>query len=365
MALPVSTGEALAVRLGSRCRAKWLLYAQCLLCLVLLGPASGCTFFPKYSRQPSVHNPFPQLSRIAIAPFFNHSAEPSVSGQQVALAYYNELQSIPGFTVVPIGIVEQTMKDYGLTLSSPLEARKLAQILDVDAVVVGAVTDFTPYYPPRCALQVEWYSANPGYHPIPAGYGLPWGTPEEEHIPPSLVFEAEMALAREQLKTQEPAYVPLPAELKPVDAPQQLPATQGNQRSGDSEGRLISAQTSIVTDQTGAAGATTGIGLPTDWPDPSGFTPRPPSRVRPRLQESIAPVLSHTRTYNGHDSDVTEALRTYVYFRDDARFGGWQSYLQRSDDFTRFCCHMHISEMLTARGGAGETGFVWRWPTGR
>ena len=37
--------------------------------------------------------------------------------------------------------------------------------------------------------------------------------------------------------------------------------------------------------------------------------------------------MSYARTYNGHDADVTEALSTYVYFRDDARMGGWQAYL--------------------------------------
>ena len=46
-------------------------------------------------------------------------------------------------------------------------------------------------------MRVEWYAANPGFHEIPAGYGLPWGTPDEEYIPAPLVFEAEMALARQ------------------------------------------------------------------------------------------------------------------------------------------------------------------------
>ena len=36
------------------------------------------------------------------------------------------------------------------------------------------------------------------------GYGLPWGTEEEENIPAPLLFEAEMALAKEQLKSQTP-----------------------------------------------------------------------------------------------------------------------------------------------------------------
>ena len=62
----------------------------------------------------------------------------------------------------------------------------------------------SPYYPPRMGLAVDWYAANPSFHPIPAGYGLPWGRAEEEFIPSTLVQEAEFALAREQLKTQTP-----------------------------------------------------------------------------------------------------------------------------------------------------------------
>ena len=75
--------------------------------------------------------------------------------------------------------------------------------------------------------------------------------------------------------------------------------------------------------------------------------------------------MRHTRIYNGTDSELTQALASYHFFRDDARIGGWQSYLRRSDDFIRFCCRMHISEMLSARGGAGETRVVWRWSRSR
>jgi hypothetical protein len=77
---------------------------------------------------------------------------------------------------------------------------------------------------------------------------------------------------------------------------------------------------------------------------------------------SNEPVMSHTQTFNGHDSAFTDALEDYYLFRDDARFGGWEGYLERSDDFVRFCCYLHIREMLTSRGGAGETRVVWRWP---
>ena len=77
------------------------------------------------------------------------------------------------------------------------------------------------------------------------------------------------------------------------------------------------------------------------------------------------PVLSHTRIYRGNDADLTEALEGYVFFRDDKRFGGWKTYLNRSDDVIRFACRMHISEMLSARGGSRKTEVVLRWPDSR
>lgn len=273
---------------------------------------SGCHLLPEIVHQPTLQNPFPQLSKVAVAPFFNLSSEPTVDGRQFAIAYYNELQLVPGFEVVPIGVVERVIKEAQIPLAGPQDARRLAEMLEVDAVVVGAITDFSPYYPPRCALQIEWYAANPGFHPIPPGYGLPWGTPEEKDIPASLVFETEFAMAKEQLKTATPV-----CAVDSVD-PAMPPGLPGSQGSAP----------------------------PTCWP-------------------SDAPVLRHTRTYNGHDEQFTKALASYYDFRDDARFGGWQSYLQRSDDFIRFCCHLHLWEMLSARGGAGETRVVWRWPSVR
>ncbi len=341
----------------------------------------GCSILPEMSRQPHLHNPFPQLCKVAVAPFFNLTNEPTLDGRKVGIAYFNELQSVPGFEVVPVGVVETAMQEHKIELRGPAEARRLAQILKVDAVVIGAVTDYFPYYPPRMALQVEWYAANQGFHPIPPGYGLPWGTPEEKDIPGPLIFEAELALAKAQLKTQTPPQLATPAP----DAPKlrsekagnnSLPYdTSGNSPGNDSKGpshpgsangnegvQPLQYSATVDAVATSAPVHENGIGFPPDWPDPRGFIPPPPHSVPPPLAPSKAPVLRHTRTYNGNDMEFTTALSSYYAFRDDARFGGWQSYLTRSDDFIRFCCHMHISEMLTARGGAGESRLVWRWP---
>ncbi len=386
---------------------------------------AGCGLVPEIAHQPTYHNPFPQLTKVAVAPFFNASTEPTVDGRQFASAYFHELQAIPGFEVVPVGIVEEKARELGLSLADPVEVRKLAQALEVDAVVIGAITDFSPFYPPRCAMQVEWYTANPCFHPIPVGYGLPWGTPEEEYIPDTLVLETELGLAREQLKTQTPAFtnettIPVDHRGQPKSGNLMAMLSGRNRKSANSKlgepspnrtavetrqypVRQLShsdataaespgALPSVMTRHSEDAGAPSAVPeeiapallpgrldavappvattslvapLPPNWPDPRGLVPPAPAAQCPECRPTYEPVLRHTRAYNGNDVHFTTALESYVFFRDEARLGGWQTYLQRSDDFIRFCCHLHITEMLTARGGAGETRVVWRWPDGR
>jgi hypothetical protein len=349
--------------------------------LVLLLPAlCGCTVLPEIAHQPTLHNPFPQMSKVAVVPFFNLSEEPTLDGRRFAEAYFNELQLVPGFEVVPFGIVEQAMMQHNIQFNGEQaadEARRLAEVLGVDAIVIGAVTDYSPYYPPRCAMQVEWYAANPCFHPIPPGYGLPWGTEEEEQIPAPLVYETEFALAKAQMDTQTPKHnftvlnpTGVSEEAAPSESPQGgLPAPRPLDRplDTDAESGLWVEETSYEQPLAGVpveglATADSQFDLPPDWPDPSGLIPAPPRSAPQECCPTGEPVLRHTRTYNGHDPQFTEALSNYYYFRDDARFGGWQSYLERSEDFIRFCCHMHLWEMLSARGGAGETRVVWRWP---
>ncbi|MEX2188458.1 MAG: hypothetical protein WD875_16740 [Pirellulales bacterium] len=341
---------------------------------------TGCQFVPRTARQAEVHNPFPQLSRVAVVEFFNRTPDDSVvDGLQFALAYASELQSVRGFDVVPPDVVRNEMRMLRMMpaeLADPGRRRLLAESLEVDALVIGSVNEYSPYYPPRLNLKVNWYAANPYFHPIPPGYGLPWGTPDEEDIPDSLVFEAEMALAREQLKTQTP--LADGADHEPREPAVAVPAayeTAGAEtHSAETAGKKSAAETSAVketasgnADATGtpAAAAAFVNALPVEWPDPRGFIPPGPNPTRPKGQPSTAPVMSHTRTYHGHDAQFTAALQNYYHSRDEARFGGWQSYLQRSEDFVRFCCHMHIAEMLTARGGAGKTRVVRRWSDDR
>jgi len=316
--------------------------------------SAGCAAFPDRRVEPQYHNPFPQLHRVAVLPFYNQSAEPTVDGESVALSYYNELQDIPGFEVMPVGVSKQLLIASGIEPRTGSDFQKLARAMNVDAVLVGSITEYSPYYPPRIGLAVDWYAANASFHPIPAGYGLPWGRAEEEYIPSTLVQQSEFELARQQLKTQTP----------------EMPADQLDDPLAGGVSHASAAETSRLEGATARNAGTSGAGddyphLPPDWPDPRGFVPPAPSPIRPTPRPQHEPIITHTRIYHGQDAQLTELLENYYFFRDDARFGGWLGYLQRPDDYVRFCCYVHVTETLAARGGAGEGRVVYRWPIGR
>src|SRR5438105_2980003 len=112
----------------------WRSLVRGLALLVGAGLCSGCCTVPV-----SVGNPIPGMTTVAVVPFFNLSAEPSVDGRRFALAYYSELQKTSNYQVVPVGIVENAIQENDLDMTSSADAVKLARILEADAVVVGAV----------------------------------------------------------------------------------------------------------------------------------------------------------------------------------------------------------------------------------
>lgn len=170
---------------------------------------SGCEVMPVVRYKPTLHNPFPELTNVAVVPFYNETGNNKVDGREFALCYANELQRIPGFRVVSNELVDKTMLANGLHRFEEVEdIRYLATLLNVDVVVIGKIHDFSGYYPPRMKLETNWYAKNPYLHPIPIGYGLPWGTEYEGFIPDKIALLAEKELATAQIQTQSPEYEP-------------------------------------------------------------------------------------------------------------------------------------------------------------
>lgn len=335
------------------------------LLLALLLASGGCALLPDIKHKPQTINPFPQLRTIAIVPFANQSEDPTLSGERVALAYLNELQSIRGFEVLPLGAVKQRLAQYPGNLANGADFQAFAQYLGVDAVIIGSITDYDTYYPPRMSLKVNWYAANPNFHPMQVGYGLPWGTKQEKNIPKWVHYEAQRALATEQLKTQTPVLAGDPTSLPEPPLPALMPEDQLDRSLSTIGPQANVPGTDSILVHEEQAWHENGAPLPPGWPDARGFIPDPPSVTPPPAVAQAEPIISHMRNFNGHDEEFTEQLADYFYYRDDARFGGWQAYLQRSEDFIRFCCHLHLQETLISRGGQDKSRLIFRWPIDR
>lgn len=258
-----------------------------------------------------VTNPVPGLTTVAVAPFFNVSQEPVVDGRQFALAYYAELQKTPGFQVVPVGIVEQAIRDNRLQMSSGADACRLADILGVDAVVVGAVTDYSPYYPPRVGLQVSWYS------------NQPWTFSPS----PPVTLDTKRAAKDCRPEHKPHWYWPFGgSECAPETGAANLP-------------------TNVVRAQS-----------PATIPVVNG----PPTTVAVPSFDPTVPFMSYTRLFDGADAKLTARLRDYVELNGDLRAGGWEAYLQRSDDYIRFTAHLMVVEMLQLHGGEARRRIVFK-----
>lgn len=371
------------------------------LSLFVVATLSGCVMF-----EVGVTNPVAGLTTVAVAPFFNLSEERSVDGRRFAQAYFSELQKTPGFQVVPVGVVEQAIYDHQLEMNDPQDALTLARVLDVDAVVVGAVTDYSPYYPPRIGLQVSWYSPQAWhFHPgiptdewardlvKPRAWWEWWGPRPKSHkrrwetcavSPPA---SSPDTAARQQVispRFGETCYV-----MSPLDADQPIfserplredrPAlSEGNfleDRSRHEErtplppwelpAHRVATRIATADRQEGVAAAAVVRGQssgvpPLEWqvlPEAS----LPAVATTAPAFDPHQPLMSYTRLFDGADPKLTARLRDYVELHGDLRAGGWEAYLHRSEDFIRFTAHLMVVEMLQLHGGEAQRRVVLKF----
>jgi hypothetical protein len=309
------------------------------------------------------------MTTVAVAPFFNLSAEPTVDGRRFAIAYFEELQKKPGFQVVPLGVVEQAINENRLDMNSPADAVRLCQALGVDAVVIGAVTDYTPYYPPQLGMNVQWYSPRtwlfPGGTPIP-----PPPEPRQDpllsmpklsrstgpkHSPGKApVIRAQSADAGPMLAQASP-FVSAPLPTLPMTRSQPVAAVDRGPSFWPSRDRGAFANDGPSSNPL-VAPSTVDPQAPRDTPrfEPNGTAADgdlPNVFVGPVPEMTIQPVMSYTRFFDGADPRLVWHLRRYYAWRGDLRSGGWEAYLSRSEDFVRFTAHLMISEMLWLHGG--------------
>jgi len=95
---------------------------------------------------------------IVVPPVLNLSNSADWDPLKVTDILAAELQAFPNLVVVPVNRAAAALARQGKpTVQTPADALGLAREFNADATVVGAITDFEPYDPPRVGLLLQWY----------------------------------------------------------------------------------------------------------------------------------------------------------------------------------------------------------------
>lgn len=101
----------------------------------------------------------------AVAPLRNESATSLVDPLMVSDAMVNRIQEVKGISALAMNRTLGAMRAIGLEqVDSPQAARRLAEALGADAIVVGTITAWDPYEPPEIGVTVTLYAVSDRMH---------------------------------------------------------------------------------------------------------------------------------------------------------------------------------------------------------
>jgi len=118
-------------------------------------------------------SPYHQTTTIAVAPVLNFSGESDLDTLKATDILYSELQQVEGLAVVPVNrVLAQMAQDNIDAIKTPQQACDLAERLGAQAIVVAAITEYDPYYPPVVGLALQLYgfkndqASRPAFDPV-------------------------------------------------------------------------------------------------------------------------------------------------------------------------------------------------------
>ncbi len=95
----------------------------------------------------------------AVAPLGNESGVSTINTDLIADALISKIDEIRGVACLPLNRTLAAMQARNLRfIRSPADARALATLLGVDAIVVGNITAYDPYDPPKIGISLALFS---------------------------------------------------------------------------------------------------------------------------------------------------------------------------------------------------------------
>lgn len=130
----------------------WLLAG---LILGLLLP--GCTT----AKPERLASPYSHRMIFAVAPLRNESGTQYADGVVMADKLTQELELVKGIIVLPVDRVLAAMAQLQIhQVSTPGDARALCRLLNADGVILGTITAYDSYDPPKIGVMVELHMAD-------------------------------------------------------------------------------------------------------------------------------------------------------------------------------------------------------------
>lgn len=124
----------------------------------LLLAVSGCR-----SGEPEpverLKSPYPYACRVAVVPFKNLSGSADIDTIAATDEFVTQLQQVDGLTVLTVNQVLRVLDELGMeSIESATDAMFLADELQVEVIIAGAINRYEPYQPPLVAMRLELFS---------------------------------------------------------------------------------------------------------------------------------------------------------------------------------------------------------------
>jgi hypothetical protein len=98
-----------------------------------------------------------------VAPLANESGVSFVDTSMVADQIVSRIDEVRGLSCLPLNRTIAAMRARGMKgVNSPQDARMLAETLGVDGLIVGTITAYDPYNPPKIGMKLALFARNPG-----------------------------------------------------------------------------------------------------------------------------------------------------------------------------------------------------------
>jgi hypothetical protein len=162
---PLSPWERSKIRrggVGVRASSRVAIIASLslLAAISLSACSSSWMFWKQQADMPDqLISPYPGPKLWAVVPMRNESGTSLVDSASFADKLTAAIHETQGIDVVPVNRVIEAMNSAQMTaVTSVDQAMQLMQLLKVDGLVVGTVTDWDPYEPPKIGATIQLYS---------------------------------------------------------------------------------------------------------------------------------------------------------------------------------------------------------------